>query len=428
MYRGLNNSNNKVPYFHKLALITWGFITILLIAISGYFFYANNNPIIRNTENEMPGILKWLCFTWMAVVTYVLKNAIRKNSTKDKQMLNYSIGGMGLSILLLACMIFIVNIERKEKTTPLSLLYRDGIIKNNPNYSIVKLDTPFPENANIPIEKRIKIFTSMFSQNNSEIGKCFRDAFVKETRDNTNLAKLIIDELRDRRYLYIQEDEINVGGVQNLSVTMSITRDTFGMTALMQDAVNEKYCLENAIQNLVFQPLQEAGTVSFSLTQILIHLNDNCSQNSIVRSILSKCEGSVTQCDGIYFQSGGYALSNVSKQILECFFRKLNTNNLNSIKIVFHGYTDSNPVGSIPYNGNAQFAPLFTLLSEGSTKPLGQITTNDQLSFARSYSALEYVKNGINDQRNIALFYTGCGVSVEGSELQQRSVKIIINK
>jgi hypothetical protein len=257
-------------------------------------------------------------------------------------------------------------------------------------------------------------------RNNSAYGMKLLPYF----KDTSAYGRIIIKTLMNRRYIYFNESIDSSKCMYTNSIRLCRDNPASIDSLLSFSDLN---CVGDAIDRLIMDRLKEHKEVSTSFAHIFRYLCKHCSNAEVVASMISECED-VTECRKLFFDRGNYDLSLLSTMILKSLFDKLKQSSQIKYTMIFTGYTDANPVGAIPYTGNALVARNGVLIPAGTnqTRNITLIRSNDELSFIRAAGCYDYLMSyaGLS---NVRAFYTGMGVNKSClNDVQQRAVEIKI--
>jgi|GEM_PF-4254750 hypothetical protein len=342
--------------------------------------------------------------------------------------------GWKLTLLILTAVLLsltVISFFLSPPPNPCSLNSMPLIFKDDlSNDSFHYLNLPGYPKSLISVSQtdklRLRALEEAFSRGDSDMkthnllpyGDSILPYFVKKDL----LSAKIVERLRDQLFLYIKESIDSA----TCSYTLSLSMDKVKNREIMDfiQGIKDTICLQTAIDQLVTRPLQRDGRVSVSLCQIYNFICENCPNSKAAREWRENPSNRDGYCDSVYFDKGEYKLSLNSMVLLRLLMNSLIKLNIGPLSIQFHGYCDPSAVGKIPYSGSGYRADTGVLLSGDSltARALGDnLTSNDDLSFARSFSCLEYVRHDFGD-RQIHLSFTGHGVSQSNQPWQQKRV------
>jgi uncharacterized membrane protein len=238
----------------------------------------------------------------------------------------------------------------------------------------------------------------------------------------------VIADLTNRYFLLIKESVYNTNDICYFKATICLAKDR-SLDSLV-DVVYAKQCMQRALNKIITDSAIIDNRVSTSFSEIIQSVCQYCpSTNRIVQEIKRHCPN-ISTCDSIYFESGQYGLSIISRLLIESLAVELQKEKGKIRSVEFHGFTDPHGI-PIPYAyiGNAHVGAVGQLLPDTAiiTRRLETITDNEDLSFARAYSCYEYMKVQFVNP-SFSCHYTGMSVSTyRDTDDRQRTVKIIIN-
>ena len=211
----------------------------------------------------------------------------------------------------------------------------------------------------------------------------------------------------------------------------------------------EKLELLNHSLNAVLDQKYDFGKVMSRLLEhtefekkFCIELKGNSSYYSLFEDLGSN---NYSSCQ-LSFELGDYSLHPAGIATLEYFgdlyAREITRNPKKTYTITCFGYTNSLPVGKIPYNGNGRWdIPGYKLgygeesISDGNPIPdtIRHNHGNLQLSYARSYNGIKYLANYMKDvhrdaikDTNIEFNYVGMGIDQSMAHNENNAKRIEI--
>jgi len=422
-------------------------VACALCYVCGSFIYFSDKKLPWQSTGEIPswvGVVHLLGYGLILGIFSIFRFRYREQAKANESEFGLQLMIMGGILILLIVNTTIlyffshVNDEKPQSLKCPDILPRTDLFKYKPTGDSALFAIAYSDTINVT-----KMSCEQYEQNkwktrDSLLDRCdymlvmngykLAGKKIRKYLSHGDTSDIVRQELINANVFLIDEQVYPVNNSYYYKATVCVAKE-HAIDSLIDVAIT-KYCMRFTCQQKVLEPLLHSSHVTFSLSDIVRWLSVQCPDNKYVKQINKMCNG-IYDCDSVYFNSARYELSEVSRIILESFFKELLKVENVKYTIDFYGYTDSHPVYStIAYKGGGDSTRLCELLPD-ENKPswrINSIRSNVALSFARAYSCYSYMLLKFPG-KNIRYRYTGCGESdKQDTDPHQRTVKIAITK
>jgi flagellar motor protein MotB len=445
---------NKLAKILGWATIIWAFLGACLVIYMGYLYF--HYKLYQSSFSFTGGlslVAGLFSYGVCKMVNYVVELIRQRNDTTSVITYRTIFLTMFASIATLVVCIVIMHkcmpdylkeqsaiSDKQQQLTKVdsklfladSTLHHYGTVSNTVEYAIVHDSISVKDMDATGYQAAKKNFReSIFNKadKNLLLAGCQKTGQVILALFGDNgRNKVILEELHRRRYFYYEEKIHATNNDCIISATLCLAKDP-ALDSTIQVIIRDR-CIQWALYDKILNgPIPSKG-LEVTLQQIVQAVCVECPKLNFVQLVMARC-GERLDCDSVYFESGKYELSEVSRIVIERFYLEFLQKYPGQYYIDLYGFTDHRPIkDTIDYYGQGTYTNPFTLLPNAAIRDtlLEKITTNNQLSFARAASCYEFLHRMFPRQPNVFRYTGGGEGNFEGDDSRQRTVKIVINK
>ena len=243
--------------------------------------------------------------------------------------------------------------------------------------------------------------------------------------------KALLFDLMDNYFINVVET-LDLG-TNRYSIALTVSRQAGKeMDSVLDYFRNDKPCARKALE-IITSRLDAGEAVVISFDEIVQGICASCPDATPYIQLLRQRCGGGCNCNNLYFSRGAYKLNSLSINLLSSFsdllLEALSQKRYAGLTIKLEGYADATAIaGPIPIEEGCPTALPGVFLDKQPDDRVFNITTNNQLSYARGCSVWTFLKRKFTNA-NVHLYYTGRGVGAIGATAEEdRTVRITIKK